>query len=299
MMRLKVALVGVTGVLVLLGGAVTALAFDVPPNDGFVTDTANVLSAEEKTQISETLTAYQKETSNQIAVLIVNTLNGEPIADVAVQVGRKWGVGTKENNNGILILVAYSDREIFLATGYGLEGAVPDIVAKGIIEQEISPKFRDGDYAGGIKAGITALQKHIGGEYTADRYATSSEGSSGGFVPFLFFFVIILLQWAVVFLGRTKSWWLGGVLGGVCGIGLAVVFGWWLTIPLLLIVGLLIDFIASKTYRPGRPGRRGGRGGWGGMMGGGGFGSGGSSSGGGFGGFGGGSFGGGGAGGKW
>ncbi|MDD5103661.1 MAG: TPM domain-containing protein [Candidatus Peribacteraceae bacterium] len=294
MMRLKLALVGMTGVLALCAGVTGARAFDVPPNDGFVTDTANVLSAEDKSQISGILSDYQQQTSNQIAVLIVNTLNGEPIADVAVQVGRKWGIGTKENNNGILILVAYADREIFLATGYGLEGAVPDIVAKGIIEQEITPAFRDGDYAGGIRAGILALEKHIGGEYTADRYAQS--GDSGGFTPFLFFFAVILLQWLVVFLGRTKSWWLGGVLGGVSGVGLAIAFGWWLTIPVLFIIGLLIDFIASKTYRPLRAGRRGGRGGWG--MGGG-FGSGGGSSGGGFGGFGGGSFGGGGAGGKW
>ncbi len=295
MMQPKLALVGFAGLLAVAGGATSAFAFDVPPNDGYVTDTANVLSVEDRSQITATLSAYQKETSNQIAVLIVNSLGGEPIADVAVEVGRKWGIGTKENNNGILLLVAYADREIFLATGYGLEGAVPDIVTKGIIEQEILPKFRDGDYAGGITAGITALQKHIGGEYTADRYASSS-GDSGGLWPFLFFAGILVLQWAIVALGRTKSWWLGGVLGGVCGLGLAVLFGWWLSIPLLFITGLVIDYIASKMYRPGRPGRRGGRGGFWGS--GGGFGSGGSG-GGGFGGFGGGSFGGGGAGGKW
>ncbi|MDD5041693.1 MAG: TPM domain-containing protein [Candidatus Peribacteraceae bacterium] len=295
-MRLRFVLAGLIGALAVCGTASQAYAFEVPPNDGYVTDTASVLSSEERAQISEMLDAYRKQTSNQIAILIVNTLNGEPIADVAVQVGRKWGVGTKENSNGILILVSYSDRELFLATGYGLEGAVPDIVAKGIIEQEITPKFRDGDYAGGLKAGITALEKHIGGEYTPDRYARSSADASFGFTPFLFFFVVILLQWGVVFLGRTKSWWLGGVLGAGSGLGLAIAFGWWLSIPLLFVVGLLIDFLASKTYRPVRPGRRGGRGGWG--MGGG-FGSGGGGGGGGFGGFGGGSFGGGGAGGKW
>jgi len=297
-MRLRPLTTGLAVFITVIGFATRAEAFDVPPNDGYVTDTTatNVLSDEDQEQIVEMLSAYQKETSNQIVVLIVDSLGGESIADVAVQVGRKWEIGTKENNNGILILVSYADREIFLATGYGLEGAVPDIVAKGIIEQEILPKFRDRDYAGGIRAGIATLQKHIGGEYTADRYAQSGNDSQGGFVAFLFFFAIILLQWMVVFLGRSKSWWLGGVLGGVCGLGLVVVFGWWLTIPLLFIVGLLIDFIASRTYRSHKPGRRG-RGGWGGM--GGGFGSGGGSSGGGFGGFGGGSFGGGGAGGKW
>ncbi|ALM09883.1 MAG TPA: hypothetical protein DEB30_02430 [Candidatus Peribacter riflensis] len=293
-MRARPFIVGLAGLVAVFGFAAGAGAFDVPPNDGYVTDTTatNVLSAEYQAQIEETLGAYQKETSNQIAVLIVDTLSGEPIADVAVQVGRKWGVGTKENNNGILILVAYEDREIFLATGYGLEGAVPDIVAKGIIEQEITPLFRDGDYAGGLTAGIEALKKHIGGEYTADRYASQS-GDGSGFVAFLFFAGVILFQWLLAFLGRSKSWWLGGVLGAVCGIAIVLVYGWWLFIPLLFIIGLLIDFIASKTYRAAKPGRRGRFGGWGT---GGGFGSGG---GGGFGGFGGGSFGGGGAGGKW
>lgn len=291
MMRSRTVLAGLIGVVAVFGIAQAARAFDVPPNDGYVTDVVGVLSAADRSQISGLLQEYQQQTSNQIAVLIVDTLGGEPIADVAVQVGRKWGVGTKEYNNGILILVAYTDREIFLATGYGLEGAVPDIVAKGIIERDILPQFRDGDYAGGIRAGVVALQKHIGGEYQADRYAQS--GETGGFVAFLFFAGVILLQWLIAFLGRTKSWWLGGVLGAVCGIGLALVYGWWLTIPVLFLVGLLIDFVASKTYRAVPKGRRGRFGGWG--SGGGRSGSGG----GGFGGFGGGSFGGGGAEGRW
>ncbi|OIO54903.1 hypothetical protein AUJ46_02155 [Candidatus Peregrinibacteria bacterium CG1_02_54_53] len=281
--------------MAVFGLAQGASALDVPANDGYVTDTAGVLSAAEQSDLEETLRVYQQETSNQIAILIVNSLEGEPIADAAVQVGRKWGVGTKENDNGILILVAYTDREIFLATGYGLEGAVPDIVTKGIIEEEILPEFRDGDYAGGLKAGIAALEKHIGGEYTADRYDSGSTGP-GAFAGFLFFAGILLLQWLIAFLGRSKSWWLGGVLGAVCGLGLVVIFSWWWSIPLLFFLGLLIDSIASKTYRT-RSSRRGRGGKWGGW-GSGGFGSGGGG-GGGFGGFGGGSFGGGGAGGRW
>lgn len=292
MMRLRNAFIGLGSVLLLLGCVPSVQAFDVPPNDGYVTDTVELLSAEERAKISQNLQDYQAATSNQIAVLIVRTVAEEPIADVAVQIGRKWGIGTKENDNGLLFLVAYEDRQIFLATGHGLEGALPDIVVKGIVEQEILPEFRNGDYAGGIQAGLSALQKHIGGEYTADRYEGGSSDDAGGFVPFLFFAGIIVLQWMLVFLGRTKSWWLGGVIGGGGGFGLAVAFGWWFTVPLLFVIGLVIDFVASKVYRPGQAGRRGGRGGWGV---GGGFGSGG----GGFGGFGGGSFGGGGAGGKW
>ena len=269
---------------------VSVFAFTVPPNDGFVTDAAGVLSEADRTAIAQQLQEYRTRTSNEIAILIVQSLEGESIADVSVQVGRAWGVGTKEKNNGILLLVAYDDRQMFLATGYGLEGAVPDIVAKGIIDREMAPRFREGDYAGGIRAAIDALEKHIGGEYTADRYA-QSEGSSAP-LGFLVFFGIFVLQGLVAFLGRTKSWWLGGVIGAGAGFILALIFTWWWSVPLLVIIGLLIDYIASKTYRPGKH-RRGG--GW--WMGGGSMGGGNSS--GGFGGFSGGSFGGGGAGGRW
>ncbi len=274
---------------IFLLGAVSAYAFEVPPYDGFVTDTSGKLSAEQKNQLEQTLQAYATETSNEIAVLMVNTLDGEDISEVGVEVGRKWGVGTQENDNGILILIALEDREVTIQTGYGLEGAVPDLVAKGIIDTDIIPAFREADYYGGISAAIDSLKKHIGGEYTAERYEESGEG----FLPFLFFFGFMILQGLGAFLGRTKSWWLGGVLGFILGVILVIIFTWWIAIPGLVILGLIFDYIVSKTF--GSSGRRGGfRGPWGG----GGFGGGGSG-GGGFGGFGGGSFGGGGASGKW
>ncbi|MDD4628292.1 MAG: TPM domain-containing protein [Candidatus Peribacteraceae bacterium] len=272
---------------------VAAFAFDVPPNDGFVTDTAGILKEEDRVGISKVLQDYQTSTSNEIAVLIVKSLNGESIADAAVDVLRKWGVGTKEKSNGILLLIAYDDHKIFLTTGYGLEGVVPDIVTKGIIDQEMTPLFRKGDYAGGIRAAIEALMKHIGGEYKADRY-TNASSDGGGPWAFLFFAGIIIFQAVVSFLGQTKSWWLGGVLGAIVGFFLALIFTWWWSVPLLVFVGLLIDYIASKTYKPGKRRRGGGGGGM--WLGGGGFGGGG---GGGFRGFGGGSGGGGGAGGSW
>ncbi len=276
--------------LLLVGVAVglsfwqTTLAFDVPVNDGYITDTIHKLAPEQEKLLEAKLTAYQAQTSNEIAVLIVDTLDGEAIGDVAVEVGRKWGVGTQKNN-GILMLIAYADREVFIATGYGLEGAVPDIVAKGVVDREILPAFREGKYYEGIVAGIDALEKHIGGEYTADRYQESGPGIfSGGLV---FFFIV--LNFIGAFLGRSRSWWMGGVLGGILGIILTALFSWWLSIPIFIALGLLFDYIVSK-------GGPRGRGPWGGGGFGGGFRGGG---GGGFRGFSGGSFGGGGAGGKW
>lgn len=268
--------------------AAPASAFDIPQNDGFVTDTVGVVTQEQDQELEQTLAAYKQETSNEIAVIIVQTLSGASIADTAVEIGRKWGVGGAEKNNGILILVSYEEREVFIATGYGLEGAVPDIVAKGVVEEDMVPHFRDGEYGEGIAAAVDALKKHIGGEYTADRYSDAGEG----WFPFVLFFIFIGLQVLGPVLGQSRSWWAGGAIGGLAGVVLTVLYTWWLSIPLLVIFGLIFDFIVSKI-RPSRGRWRGGRGGFGG----GGFG--GGSSGGGFGGFSGGSFGGGGAGGRW
>lgn len=270
--------------VVLLTLASPVHAITVPPNDGFVTDVIGLLPADREAAIEADLEAYAQETSNEIAVLIIQGLQGEDRAAAAVEVGRKWGVGGKQQDNGILILLSYEDRSVFIATGYGLEGAVPDIVAKGVIETDMIPAFRDGDYAKGLEQGIAALKKHIGGEYAADRYADPGEGPW----PWIFFVGCICFDAIASFLGRTKSWWFGGILGCVFGIVLTILYSWWISIPILVAVGLALDFMLSRSgYR----GHRGGsRGFWTGGTGGGG---------GGFGGFGGGSFGGGGAGGKW
>ncbi len=262
-------------------------AFVIPPNDGFLTDAAGILSQDQAQKIEQKLKAYRDATSNEIAVVIVRTLDSQPIEDAALTIARSWGVGS-EKNNGLLMLIAYAEREIRIDVGYGLEGAVPDIVVKGIIDTDITPHFRAGDYASGISVAIDSLQKHIGNEYTVDRYHGSQESVFGFYG---FFFLVIALQWLIAILSRTKSWWLGGILGGAGGIVLALLFGWWLTIPVLVPLGLLLDFMVSRNYRSRSNTRWWAGGGWGPGGGGG--------RGGGFGGFGGGSFGGGGASGRW
>jgi len=266
-----------------------AHAFEIPLNDGFVTDAASILTVQEEQQLEDDLSAYRDETSNEIAVLIIKSLDGEVAADLAVNVGRAWGVGTSENDNGIFILISLEERDLFIATGYGLEGAVPDLVAKGVIDEDILPHFREGNYFDGILAGVDALKKHIGGEYTADRY----KGSDASSLPWgiLLFIGFILFEAIAAFLGRSKSWWLGGIIGAVAGFILMFLFSWWLSIPVLALIGFIFDYLVSKFYTPQHRKRAGrNRGFWGG---------GGRGGGGGFGGFGGGSFGGGGAGGSW
>ncbi|MBP9773502.1 MAG: TPM domain-containing protein [Candidatus Peribacteraceae bacterium] len=248
--------------------------FTVPPNDGFVTDDVNLLKPDQKAQLAAELERYKAETSNEIAVLIINSLNDEILEDAALKTLRTWGIGDEKKDNGILILVVYADRKIRIEVGYGLEGAVTDSTAVGIAEKDMQQNFRDGKYYEGIRQAVDSLEKHIGGEYTADRYDTQESFSLS---PSLFFFGFILLQWLIVVMSRTKSWWLGGVFGGIAGIALSVLFQLFFTIPIFVILGLVLDFLISKNYHKRGPtswwaggGWGPGGGGWGGSGGGGG-----------------------------
>ncbi len=265
-----------------------ALAFEIPLNDGYLTQTQQFITTEEEQALEAKLKEFDERTSNQVAILLVQSMSGASLQDIAVQTGRAWGVGTKEHDNGIVILAALMDREVTMQVGYGLEGAIPDIVAKGIIETDIAPAFVEGKYYEGLDAAVDAIEKHASGEYTADRYSPAVSGSGFGFLVFI---VLFALQFFAAWLSRSKSWWAGGMIGGVVGFVLALLWNWWISIPLLVIVGLVFDYVVSKNPVSRASRRRGGY--WGGGFGGGGGG------GGGFGGFGGGSFGGGGASGKW
>src|SRR5437762_13606376 len=126
---------------------------------------AHVLSSEEAQQLEQQLVAYDDSTSNQIAIVTVKTLDDYPIEEYALKILRDWGVGNKKTNNGIVILAAIDDHKIRIETGYGMEGAIPDIVANQIIEEYIVPNFRQGNYYRGFDQAVDALIKAAAGEY--------------------------------------------------------------------------------------------------------------------------------------
>ena len=132
-------------------------------------DLAGVLSPEQEAALERKLVAYDDSTSNQIAVVLVPTLNDYPIEEYALALYRKWGIGNKKTNNGILILAAIEDRKIRIEAGYGLEGAVPDITANQIITNDIAPSFRSGDYYDGIDKATNSIMAAAAGEYTAPK----------------------------------------------------------------------------------------------------------------------------------
>lgn len=224
--------------------------------------TGNFLTPEQAAALERKLVAYDDSTSNQVAVVIVDDLQGYSAADYAVALGRKWGVGNKNFENGIVLLVSTGggegNRDVFIATGYGLEGVVTDLVADAIIDNELVPNFRAGNYYRGLDEATDAIFRAAEGRYKAPA-GYGSRGKKGIPIGTIIFIIILL-----IFL-------FGGMAGGGGGGG----------------------YVSRRGYTGwGGLGGLGGldRGGGGGWSGGGG---------GGFGGFGGGGFGGGGAGGKW
>lgn len=240
----------------------------VPPRPSppkLVNDFVGLLTADQRNHLEQQLVAYDDSTSIQVAVVIVSTLDDYDPVDYAVKLGREWGVGNKKTNNGVIFLLSVEPgkRKVFIAPGYGLEGALPDITIKQIVENEVIPQFRQENYYRGISKGIESIILASQGEYKApEGYGDRSKGKGGGGG---FIFILILVA-VVLLLGVGGGGPRGGMMSrrGFRGIG---------ALPFLFFPG-------------------GGSGGWSG-------GGGGSSSGGGFGGFGGGSFGGGGAGGSW
>ena len=142
-------------------------ALDVPPLTGRVVDLAHVLSAQEAAQLSDQLKAHEEKTGNQLAVLILPSLEGEPLEEFSHRVATAWKLGQKGTDNGVLLLVAMKDRKLRIEVGYGLEGTLTDIRSARIIRHDIVPYFKSGDIPRGVQAGAEAILKTIEGTYQA------------------------------------------------------------------------------------------------------------------------------------
>ncbi len=241
---------------------------DKPNPPRLVNDFARMLKTEEANILERKLIAFNDSTSTQIAIVIVPSLSGYDKSDYAQRLGEKWGIGARGSNNGVLILVkpktSDSNGEVFITAGYGLEGVIPDITCAEIVDYEILPAFRNGDYFGGLSNATNTLMSLARGEFTAEQYAKPARKSKGKDIPagvIIFIIIVIIAAISGKKGGSNKTLSSGGL-------------------PLWLLLSMMGSGRSSHS------------GSWGGF-------SGGGSSGGGFGGFGGGSFGGGGAGGSW
>jgi uncharacterized protein len=279
--------------LCLLLGTVPTWALDIPMLTGRVVDLAHVLPAPTVESLTTQLKVHEDITGNQVTVLVLPSLEGEPLEPFSHRIATTWKLGQKGTDNGVLLLVAMKERKIRIEVGYGLEGALTDARSAQIIRNEIVPRFRAGDVPGGVAAGVDAILKTIEGTYQAsDKAAPGLDSDMMGQV------VVAVIVGLVVGLGLMS---VHRLLGPVAGTGLSVLLAPWL-VPALITGGitLLLLTLMSVAGAGGRGrGRHGGddwvwyssrSGGWGGGSFG--NGSGGFSGGGG-------DFGGGGAGGDW
>ena len=178
--------------------AALAAAQNFPPLSGRVVDQANLLSPEQEGELTQRLEELEKASSRQLVVATVPDLEGYPIEDYGYQLGRHWGIGQSEANNGILLLVAPTERKVRIEVGYGLEPIVTDALSHQIIQEQILPRFRDDDYPGGIIAGADALiaQLQAPPEVAEQRaleaaQAQESGGESGSIFPLIFWIVVL------------------------------------------------------------------------------------------------------------
>lgn len=279
-----------------------ALALDIPkaPSlDNPIVDQSNTLTEGQINTLAEQIANSRKQKDYQLGILIVDSLQGQAIEDYSIKVAREWGIGTKDKNNGVLLLVAKYDRELRIEVGRGLEGDLTDAESSRIIRNTITPQFKKGDYYSGISLGVQNIAAQVEGRPQADTSAKAAGSDLSGFAEgfaFLLFIGFGVLSWFASMLARTKSWWAGGVVGGGVGFVILLASTWalWAIILTVMLVlgGLLLDWAVSRNYAnhasrgesaswwAGGPwiGGSGGDSGWGGgSFGGGGFGGGGAS----------------------
>lgn len=273
----------------------------VPPLNARVTDQTATLSSAQREALEAKLAAFERDAGPQIAVLIVASTAPEDIVDYTQRVADQWKIGRADVGDGLLIVVAKNDRKLRIATAKALEGAVPDLAARQIIERQIAPAFKQGDYAGGLNAGVDALMARLRGEGLPVPSAAVSGAGVNGFdweeLAMIFFIAVPVVGGVLTAIFGRK---LGSLMAGA-GVGAVA---WWVSASLLL-AGLagVVALVLVGVVGVGSGGRRFARGGHGPVIwGGGGGGGGGGWGGGGGGGFssgGGGDFGGGGASGDW
>lgn len=243
---------------------------EVPPLTARVTDLTQTLSAEQTQQLEAKLAQFEQEKGSQIAILMVPTTQPEDIAQFGIRVVDAWKIGRAKQDDGVLLLVAKDDRKMRLEVGYGLEGAIPDLIAKRIISEIIAPHFRQGNYFGGLDQATSQLMALISGENLPAPEPKAQTASIESLLP-------VLLIGGFVLGGILRSIFgsfLGGTLnGGAIGFLAWALGGSLLTAAIFCVVAFFIALISSAGGGSGigRGGYYGGGGGWGGSSGGGGF----------------------------
>lgn len=211
--------------IIIVSSTLTYADLQVPMLTRRVTDFTQTLSVSQQATLESRLARFEDSTSTQIAVLLIPTLGGEELSDYSLRVAEKNRIGRQGRSNGVLFLIVLNDKQMRIEVGYGLEGTLPDALSDQVLRREVRPRFRNGDYYGGILAGVEAIMKATKGEYKADE---KREGRGGFWIPIL---VILFFGFAFIsslinrfrgggrYVGGSRGWrstggWFGGWGGG-------------------------------------------------------------------------------------
>lgn len=208
--------------LILLLLPLQAAALEVPRLAGYVNDLAGIISPDIELKIENFLRGFESSDSTQLVVLTVDTLEGESLEEYSLKVADSWKIGHKGKDNGALLLIAKQERKIRIEVGYGLEGRLTDLLAGRIIDQEMTPQFKAGNYDAGVIAGISAMAEAVRGEYQGSgQTGRKKKRSSWGSLALLLFLGpgMLLLGGGRRGRHRRSGLWIGGMGGGFGGGG--------------------------------------------------------------------------------
>lgn len=230
--------------------------YDPGQPQGFVSDFGEMIQEEVENQLETELADFERTRGHEIAVVTLPSLKGDTIENFAVKLFQDWGIGEKNTDNGVLLLVAREERTMRIEVGYGLEPVLTDVLSAQIIRNILRPAFQEGEFDKGITQAVAAVEKITQGE---EVYFESSEENIPpniilvfvilGFIPLFFRFLLLFM----VSVGKTRSWWKGGILMAGLSAFLSVAF--WTVSPfgvitfifVMTMVGFILDYIASRT----------------------------------------------------
>ena len=238
----------------MLPGVSTPLwAQNFPSLTGYVNDGAGLLSPQGKAELESRLAQLEKDTTAQVFIATVKSLEGDSIEDYASRLFENWKIGQKDKNNGVLFLVALDDHKMRIEVGYGLEPVITDGRAGRIRDEDVIPLFKKNDYEGGIKAGTASIEKYIRDGTPPAPLEENPVKSMFGTFTFAFFVLSIITIYLSGFMARSKNIWLGGIWGAVAGAIMGLTIGGitaLVAMPLIFAgLGLGTDFLLSRNYQ--------------------------------------------------
>lgn len=218
---------GIAVVIIAGGFTSVASALNVPPApplDRPIVDQTATLTSEQIDGLAKQISQSRSQKDYQLGVLMISSLEGQrDIEGYALSVARQWGIGAADKDNGVLLLIVKDDRRMRIEVGNGLEGDLTDAESGRIINGAIAPEFRNGDYYKGIQAGVENIQAEVEGrtpQYSANSRKASDKEGLQAIVFMGIWFILTVGSWIAAVLGRSKSWWAGGVIGGALGLSL-------------------------------------------------------------------------------